>query len=138
MESDSDIDEIVQNDISPPPIDDNFKTKLVNLKKQLHAVVITGPKLGTPNAQSDKVFNTYREHIINIYKLFKKAQNGTITNTNTNLSQFPEDSRESIRNLLEFINSYFKSPKNKTEDMLPYEHAIENFKNYPYTLSIQY
>jgi protein subunit release factor B len=71
-------------------------------------------------------------------KLFKKAQNGTITNTNTNLSQFPEDSRESIRNLLEFINSYFKSPKNKTEDMLPYEHAIENFKNYPYTLSIQY
>ena len=133
-DSESDIDENIQNEISPPLIDDNFKTNLVNLKKKLHEIVITGPKLGTPNAQSDKVFNTYREHIINIYKLFKKAQNGTIT-TNS-LSQFPEDSRESISNLLKFINSYFKNPKNKTEDMLPYEHAIENFKKYPYTLSI--
>ena len=122
-------DEYEQNEISPPEIDDKFKSNILNIKHMLYENSILSPELGTSSAQSLHSLQNYLKDINQVYILSLNAQNGVINESDIN--GFPENVRESIRILLNWLVVYFK--KNQIHDIIPYEDYIrKSFKEYQF------
>lgn len=122
-------DEYEQNEISPPEIDDKFKNNILNIKHMLYENSILSPDLGTNSAQSLHSLQEYLKDINQVYILSLNAQNGVINESD--ISKFPENVRESVRILLNWLVVYFK--KNQIHDIIPYEDYIrKSFKEYQF------
>jgi hypothetical protein len=130
-ETDSDDDyndEIIQNDVSPPDIDSEFRNNILNIKHEIYENTILKPELNTEEAQSEELLNKYIENLNNIYILCLNAQKGNVSN---DLDKFPKEIRYSISVLLSGLADFFK--KNQVVDTIPYASYIQkSFKEYPF------
>jgi hypothetical protein len=121
-------DEIIQNDVSPPDIDSEFRNNILNIKHEIYENTILKPELNTEEAQSEELLNKYIENLNNIYILCLNAQKGNVSN---DLDKFPKEIRYSISVLLSGLADFFK--KNQVVDTIPYASYIQkSFKEYPF------
>jgi hypothetical protein len=122
-------DEYEQNEVAPPEIDDEFKNGVLNVKHRLYENIILGPELGTKEAQSLETLQSYLNNINDVYILSLNAQRGNINENE--LNRFPENVREPLRKLLNWMADYFK--KNRAPDTIPYEDYVrKSFKEYQF------
>jgi hypothetical protein len=128
-ESDESDNEYVQNEIMPPDIDEEFKNDIVNLKHIIYENNVLTPELGTSDAQSLQLLQAYLNNINYVYILSLNAQKGQINDNE--LNKFPENVREPLRKILNWMANYFK--KNRLADIIPYEDYIrKSFKEYQF------
>lgn len=121
-ESDSEYDDDISNEVSPPDIDQNFRSNVLNLKHSIYDNTILSKELGTNSAQDNSILKDYLKQINQVYVLCLNAQNGVINEAN--LQQFPEKVREQLRFILVWLLEYFR--KNRIPDTIPYEDYIKN------------
>jgi hypothetical protein len=117
-------EEYVQNDVPPPGITDEFREAILEAKKSLNNTIITGPELGTRNAQDIKVVNNYVMTLNKLYILSLDAEKGVDVINSKNLDLFPSDARDKVKIALNFIADYFR--KLSVPDRIPYENYIRN------------
>ena len=131
-DEDSEInDEYIQNDVPPQNISDEFVNNVMNIKNNLYESIVLGPEEGTTEAQSKTLLQEYLNKINQLYILSLNAQKGNIVNTDEKLNNFPENTREQIKQLLHWIDDYFK--KNNIPDTIPYSDFIRNsYHEYPF------
>ncbi len=122
-------DEYEQNEVSPPDIDEDFKKYVLSVKHNLYENSVLKPELGTKEAQSLQLLQEYLNNINYIYILSLNAQKGLINQND--LNKFPENVREPLRILLNWLSMYFS--KNREPDTIPYKDYIrKNFKEYQF------
>jgi hypothetical protein len=132
QENDSDDeydDEYVQNEVSPPTINEEFRNNVLNLKHILYDSTILKPEIGTVDAQSNNLLKEYLKNINQVYILSLNAQRGVVNESD--LNKFPEKARAPLKQILMYLSEYFK--KNSVADTIPYEYFInKSFKEYPF------
>ena len=122
-------DEYEQNEVSPPDVDASFKNYVLSVKHNLYENSVLKPELGTKEAQSLEPLQKYLNNINHVYILSVNAQKGQINETD--LNKFPENVREPLRKLLNWLVDYFR--KNRIPDTIPYEDYIrKSFKEYQF------
>jgi hypothetical protein len=130
-ESDED-DEYEQNEIPPPTINEDFTNIILNVKHNLYDNIVLSPKLGSNDAQNNKVLEKYLKNVNDVYILSLDAENGRELNDIDNkLKKFPKESREIIKQLLIWIKDFFS--KNQIPDTIPYSDYIrKSFHDYQF------
>ncbi len=114
-----------------PSIDDTFRQKVLESKHTLYKNIVLAGHLETEQAQDNRVLLKYLNQINNIYKISLNCQDRN-KKTIIDLSQFPEESRESLNFIFNWIRSYFS--ENSTPYTEPYKRYIEmSYHEYPYT-----
>jgi hypothetical protein len=122
-------DEYDHNEVAPPEIDNNFRENVLNIKHLLYENSVLSPELGTEKAQSVEALQDYLQNINHIYVLSLNAQKGLMNKDD--LSKFPENVREPIKLLLNWLSDYFS--KNRVPDTIPYEDYIrKSFREYQF------
>ncbi len=122
-------EEYLQNEVMPPEVDPEFRNSVLNVKHILYDNIILKPELGTSQAQSNNLLQEYLKNINQVYVLSLNAQKGIVNESE--LHQFPENSRKAIRQVLVWLSDYFK--KNRVPDTIPYEDYInKSFKEYQF------
>lgn len=113
-----------------PEVSDEFRKKVLSLKHSLYDNTVLAPKLGTEDAQSNRVLDNYVKKINKIYRLSLGAQKGLVAKEAT-LEEFPVATRDHIRWMLRWIADFF--PKNSVVKTIPYEDFLRNsFHVYPF------
>lgn len=127
--SEDEYDEYEQNEVPPADVDEEFENTVLDVKHKLYENIILGPKLGTKEAQSLETLQDYLNNINHVYILSLNAQKGQVNENE--LNRFPENVREPLRKLLNWMADYFK--KNRAPDTIPYEDYIrKSFKEYQF------
>lgn len=122
-------DDYTINEIPPPDIDDDFKNNILNIKHIIYDNTILAPKLGTPNAQDNKLINLYLKNINQVYVICLKAQKGLVDSND--LTTIPEKAREPLKIVINWLTDFFK--KNRAPDTIPYENYInKSFHEYQF------
>jgi hypothetical protein len=128
-EEEMDYEEVTQNEVPPPDIDNQFLESIEKVKHSLYDNTVLSPSLGSSDAQSKKVLQEYLNKLNDVYLLSLEAQNNKISDDR--LRVFPEKTREAIKQTLEWITDYFS--KNRIPDTIPYAAHIQNsFHTYPF------
>ncbi len=87
---------------TPPEVDADFLKYVNNVKKNLHDSI--------SNLDSNYTISSlYLENMKNLYYYCLQIRNNYVNANNVDLSGFPEQSRESIRELLIVIENYFRN-----------------------------
>ena len=119
----------IQNEVSPPEIDNEFRKNVLDIKHKLYENTVLSPELGTENAQSMQTLEEYLKNINQVYILSLNAQKGQVNGGE--LSNFPENIRGQIKTLLNWLADYFS--KNRVPDTIPYTDYIrKSFKEYQF------
>ncbi len=141
-DTDTDTEEYI-NDTPPPDISSDFKDVILAAKKSLNEKIITGPELGSPDAQNIDLINNYLKALNNFYILSVSAQNGINVINDKNMSTFPTETKDKIIQALKVISVVFK--KLNVPDRIPYESYIKSTLKYnqfqlndPYSKTIEY
>lgn len=122
-------EEYVQNEVSPPDVNEQFRNNVLNVKHMLYDSTILKPELGTSAAQSNNLLAEYLKNINQVYILSLNAQKGVVNDND--LNQFPEKVRVPLKQILVYLADYFK--KNRIPDTIPYEDYIrKSFKEYQF------
>jgi hypothetical protein len=123
-------DDYVQNEVSPPEINQEFSNNILNVKHSLYDNIVLKPEVGTEEAQSSKVLQEYLNRLNDVYVLSLNAQNGNVVN-DEKLAKFPEETRKVIKDVLVWIRDYFR--KNRVPDTIPYSDYIrKSFRDYQF------
>lgn len=123
-------EEYVQNEVAPQSINKDFSDNVLNVKHSLYDNIILSPQLGTERAQSQEILQDYLNKLNDMYVMSITAQNGKQIDENT-LHRFPENSRQIIRQTLNWIADYFS--KNRIPDTIPYsDHIRKSFHDYQF------
>jgi hypothetical protein len=122
-------EEYIQNEVSPPEIDINFRNNVLNVKHLIYDNTVLRPELGTSKVQSNKLLAEYLKNINHVYILTLNAQKGIVRDVD--LNKFPERIRIPLKQILVYLADYFK--KNRIPDTIPYEDYIrKSFKEYQF------
>lgn len=123
-------EEYVQNEVAPQSIHKDFSDNVLNVKHSLYDNIVLSPQLGTERAQSQEILQDYLNKLNDMYVMSITAQNGKQIDENT-LHRFPENSRQIIRQTLNWIADYFS--KNRIPDTIPYsDHIRKSFHDYQF------
>jgi hypothetical protein len=115
--------DVTMNETPLPEVDKEFRESVLKAKHSLYDNIVLAPELGTQDAQNPKIIVTYMANLNNFYELSKRAQTRA-DNNNIDLSVFPEQSRQQIRMVLDWISNYFRN--NNIPDTIPYTYYIRN------------
>jgi hypothetical protein len=122
-------DEYIQNEISPPDLDNQFVENALKVKHSLYDNIVLAPEMGTKDAQNPKVLQQYLKNLNQVYILSLNAQKGKVSDES--LKVFPKGSQESIKFTLKWISDYFS--KNQPPDTIPYSDFIrKSFHEYQF------
>lgn len=121
--------EYIQNEISPPEVNEEFRNNVLNIKHILYDNTILKPELGSSETQSNKLLAKYLKNINDVYILCLNAKKGIINESD--LNRFPEKTRQPLKQVLSWLADYFR--KNKIPDTIPYDDYInKSFKEYQF------
>jgi hypothetical protein len=113
-----------------PDIDTEFRNNVLKVKHSLYDNTVLAPELGTADAQSHKVLNTYLDKLNRVYILSLNAQKG-IKIKQESLTAFPAEIRDLIQWVLRWIHTFFA--KNTVAKTIPYEDYIRTtLHDYPF------
>jgi hypothetical protein len=113
-----------------PEMDSEFRKKVMNIKHSLYKASILSPELGTVQAQNNGILQDYLNKINVIYVLSLRAQNGKKI-MEKELMIFPEEVREELRVVLEWIDSFFRN--NHIAETIPYsDYLRKSFHDYQF------
>lgn len=127
---DSDDEEEMEiNEVPPPDIDKQFRENVLSVKHNLYDNTVLRPKLGTSQAQSDKVIDEYLNKLNHVYVLCLSAQKGNVRMNE--LSRYPKEVQEPLKLVLNWLSEFFR--KNRVPDTIPYADYIrKNFKEFQF------
>lgn len=122
-------EEYIQNEIPPPPINNEFVDNILKIKHSLYDDIILSPRLGTKEAQDNNLIQKYLEQLNKVYILTINAKKGIIDDKS--LTRYSPKTRELIKNTLVWISNYFKH--NNIMDIIPYEDYLHKmFREYQF------
>ncbi len=125
----NDDEEDERNDIAPDDLDPIFCDNVHKLKWHTYQNIVFKPELETPQAQDNTLIKKYVNTIRKMYILTLNAQKGH--NKNVDLKEFPNEVREEIQNLLDWIADFFS--KNELYQTIPYsDYLMISFQVYPF------
>jgi hypothetical protein len=128
--SDSDDDE--PNESTFAGIQPTFKNLVGNTKKQLYECIIKGPPITSRKAQDNTLLIEYLTKLNTLYQMCEALNTGksSMMSQDKKLSIFPLQTQDSIKQLLEWLTSFFS--KNKYVDTIPYSDYLEvQLQRYP-------
>jgi len=113
-----------------PDVDEEFRKNVLKVKHGLYDNTVLAPELGTADAQSHKVLNTYLDKLNRVYVLTLNAQKG-INIKQESLADFPAEIRDLVQWVLRWIHTFFA--KNTVAKTIPYEDYIRTtLHDYPF------
>jgi hypothetical protein len=122
-------DEYITNEIPPQDINNEFRNNVLNIKHIIYDSTVLAPKVGTPDAQNNKLIQQYLKNINQVYIICLKAQKGLVDAND--LINIPEKAREPIKKVINWLTDFFK--KNRAPDTIPYEDYInKSFHEYQF------
>lgn len=122
-------DDEERNDEPPDNIDSDFSNNVQQIKWKIYQNIVFKPQLETREAQDNKLLNEYVNCVRQLYVYTLEAQNGN--NNKINLNKFPNEVRDDISKLLNWISDFFR--KNQPYQTIPYSDYLSNsFKVYPF------
>ncbi len=120
------------NEDALPEIDPEIRKRVLNAKHNVYKNTVYATN--NEDTQNNRLIDKYLKSINMIYVLSLNIQNKNIQASQIDLSVFPEQSRESLQLLFDWLERYFR--ENTTPDTIPYEDYIrKNFHEYPYIQS---
>jgi hypothetical protein len=129
-EFDTDESEYHDDEVRIPDIDGEFRKNVLKVKHSLYDNTVLAPELGTADAQSRKVLDSYLESLNRVYILSLNAQKG-IKIKQESLLVFPADIRDLLQGVLRWIHVFFA--KNTVAKTIPYEDYLRTtLHDYPF------
>ena len=119
MESDEELGMILPKEEDPvSEVSHEFRKKVMDMKHALYDDTVLAPKVGTTDAQNNRLIDNYVGKLNKIYRLTLGAQKGLVAKEST-LAEFPVAVRDDIQWVLRWIADFF--PKNNVAKTIPYE-----------------
>ena len=131
-DDDDDDDDDEYNDTPFEPVSPECKQLILQVKHRLYNRIIFGPPLQSKKAQSNDLLLIYLKKMMRLYRICKSIENQTITEemVQKKLLTFPIETRDIIRQLLNWITAFFR--KNQYVDTIPYIDYLDvHLRTYP-------
>lgn len=127
---------IWENDQDETPItgvDPAFQKNLLRAKRRLYHSILFAPELGTSLVHDPRLLQTYLRKLGKLYQLALQARTRPVEDIQ--LIIFPKVTRSSIKEVVNWITSYFSA--NKMPDTIPYSNCIkQNLHTYQFVQKI--
>ena len=132
-EEEQDGGEVKENHIPPKGVSEPFCACVDSLKWSLYEHVVLRPEWNTPEAQKNKLLQTYETLLEKLYALLSQALKGPIQESG--LESFPEGLRQDVLHCAHRIQGMRRGGGElvRYTDRIPYHDYLETqLRTYPY------